>query len=157
MSGKMSLKFREPSMAGSVQSIILVIFLTIVLLGTIATAYYFITMPKEGEAFTEFYVLGPGGEASGYPAEISVGEEASVILGIVNHEQEKTSYLVEIVIDGVNHSEKGPLNLENNTKWESQVTFQVDKPGNDQRIEFFLFKDGHIDIYRSLHLWVDVK
>lgn len=131
--------------------------LVISILAAISVLGYTLATPKVGEKFTEFYILGPGGEASGYPTEISIGEEASVILGIVNHEQEKASYLVEIVVDGVSHSEKGPLNLENDEKWESQETFQVDKPGNDQRIEFLLFKDGQVDIYRSLHLWVDVK
>ena len=131
--------------------------LVISILAAISVLGYVLATPKVGEKFTEFYVLGPGGEASGYPTEISAGEEASVILGIVNHEQEKASYLVEIVVDGVSHSEKGPLNLENGEKWESQVTFQVDKPGNDQRIEFLLFKDNQTDIYRSLHLWVDVR
>ena len=131
--------------------------LVISILAAISVLGYVLATPKVGEKFTEFYVLGPGGEASGYPTEISAGEEASVILGIVNHEQEKASYLVEIVVDGVSHSEKGPLNLENGEEWESQVTFQVDKPGNDQRIEFLLFKDNQTDIYRSLHLWVDVR
>ena len=31
------------------------------------------------------------------------------------------------------------------------------KANNDQKIEFLLFKDGQIEIYRSLHLWVDIK
>ena len=131
--------------------------LVISILAAISVLGYVLVNPKVGEKFTEFYVLGPGGEASGYPTEISVGEEASVILGIVNHEQEKASYLVEIVVGGISHSEKGPLNLESGEKWESQVTFQASKQGNDQKIEFLLFKDGQIDTYRSLHLWVDVK
>lgn len=131
--------------------------LVVSVLAAISVLVYTLVTPKVGEKFTEFYILGPGGEASGYPAEIAVGEEAYVILGIINHEQEKASYLIEIVIDGVIHSEEGPLNLENDEKWESQVKFQVDKVGNDQKIEFLLFKDGQVDIYNSLHLWVDVK
>ena len=131
--------------------------LVISILAAISVLGYVLATPKVGEKFTEFYVLGPGGEASGYPTEISVGEEASVILGIVNHEQEETSYLIEIVIGGTSYNETSPLNLANDEKWENQVSFQVDKPGNDQKIEFLLFKDGQIDIYRSLHLWVDVK
>ena len=38
------------------------------------TAYVIIT-PKEGEKFTEFYILGPNGTASDYPTELKVGEE----------------------------------------------------------------------------------
>ena len=133
------------------------VILIISILAAVSVLGYTLATPKIGEKFTEFYVLGPGGEASGYPTEILVGEEASVILGIINHEQEEVSYLVEIVIDGISYSEKGPLNLEDDDKWESQVSFQSNKPGNDQKIEFLLFKDGQIEIYRSLHLWVDIK
>jgi uncharacterized membrane protein len=131
--------------------------LIVSILAAVSVLGYTLATPKVGEKFTEFYVLGLGGEASGYPTEVLVGEEASVILGIINHEQEEVSYLVEIVIDGISYSENGPLNLENDDKWESQVSFQSDKPGNNQKIEFLLFKDGQIEIYRSLHLWVDVK
>ena len=37
------------------------------------TAYVIIT-PKEGEKFTEFYILGPNGTASDYPTELKVGK-----------------------------------------------------------------------------------
>jgi uncharacterized membrane protein len=130
--------------------------LVVSMLAAISVLGYSLATPKIGEKFTEFYILGQGGEAAGYPTEISVGEETSVILGIVNHEQERVSYLIKIVIDGVSYSEQGPLNLENDEKWENQVTLHVDKVGNNQRIEFLLFKDGQADTYRSLHLWVDV-
>lgn len=158
-SDRFQLEFQsiKPGWSGTNWDKALSAILVISILAAISVLGYTLATPKVGEKFTEFYVLGLGGEASGYPTEISAGEEASVILGIVNHEQEKASYLLEIVVDGVGYSEKGPLNLENDEKWENQVMFQVDKPGNNQKIEFFLFKDGQIDIYRSLHLWVDVK
>lgn len=49
------------------------------------TVYAVIT-PKEGEKFTEFYVLDPNGKASDYPTNLKVGEEGEVIIGVVNHE-----------------------------------------------------------------------
>ena len=63
---------------------------------------YVIVTPKEGEKFTEFYVLGSGGKAEDYPTNLKVGE--------------------------------------------------------DQKLEFLLFKDGleETEPYRSLHLWLDV-
>ena len=131
--------------------------LAISLLAAISVLGYTLSTPKVGEKFTEFYILGPGGDASDYPTEIAVGEEVSLILGIVNHEQEKASYRFEIVIDGLGYSEKGPLSLDNDEKWENLVIFHVDKPGDDQEVEFLLFKNDQVDIYRSLHIWVDVK
>jgi uncharacterized membrane protein len=64
------------------------------ILGAIGVLGYVLATPKVGEKFTEFYVLGSEGEAAGYPAERSVGDEATIILGIVNHEQEQVSYRV---------------------------------------------------------------
>jgi len=45
-----------------------------------------VAAPKAGEHFTEFYVLGVEGETDNYPSELVVGQEATVTLGIVNHE-----------------------------------------------------------------------
>ena len=158
-SDRFSLKFQSIRLGwtGNKWDKTLSVVLVISILAAITVLGYIIATPKVGEKFTEFYVLGPGGEAADYPTEISTGEEASVILGIINHEQEKTSYLVEIIIDGISYSEKGPLNLENDEKWESKVSFQSDKPGNDQKVEFLLYRDGQSEVYRTLHLWIDVR
>ena len=158
-SDRFTLKFQSlrPGWEGTKWDKALSVVLIISILAAITVLGYVIANPKVGEKFTEFYVLGPGGEAADYPTEISTGEEASVILGIINHEQEKTSYLVEIIIDGISYSEKGPLNLENDEKWESKVSFQSDKPGNDQKVEFLLYRDGQSEVYRTLHLWIDVR
>jgi len=43
-------------------------------------------MPRLGETFTEFYILGPGGNASCYPTNLTVNETGGVILGLMNHE-----------------------------------------------------------------------
>jgi len=38
------------------------------------------------EPFTEFYILGPEGKADNYPTDYVLGENGTVIVGIVNHE-----------------------------------------------------------------------
>jgi uncharacterized membrane protein len=131
--------------------------LIISVIASISVLGYTLAVPNVGEKFTEFYILGTQGEASDYPSEITVGEEAPVILGVVNHEQDKSTYLVEIVIDGVSQSKEGPFTLENEEKWERQIFFQINQLGNDQKVEFRLFKNGQVVAYRSLHLWIDVK
>ena len=65
---------------------ILTIILIISIVLAISMVVYVIVTPKEGEKFTEFYVLGPNGTASDYPTNLKVGEEGEVIIGIVNHE-----------------------------------------------------------------------
>ena len=57
---------------------------------------YTIVSPKPEESFTEFYLLGPNHKTEGYPRNISVGENTSVIIGIINHEHRTVNYTVEI-------------------------------------------------------------
>lgn len=68
------------------------IVLILAILAALGTLGYVIATLKVGERFTEFYILGLEGEAEGYPKELVVGEEAKVIVGIVNREQEDMSY-----------------------------------------------------------------
>ncbi len=67
----------------------------------LATTAYVIVMPKQGETFTEFYLLGPGGNASDYPTNLTVGQNASVIIGIVNHEYTTVNYKLIVTSNGV--------------------------------------------------------
>ena len=75
-----------------------------------------VAAPKVGERFTEFYVLGD------YPEELALGEEATVTLGITNHEGQETSYYIEVMIDGVKNGEVGPLILADEEEWEQEVS-----------------------------------
>ncbi len=48
-------------------------------------------------------------------------------------------------------------NLMHNETWETPFTFRAARAGEDQKIEFLLYKDGIMnEIYHSLRLWVDV-
>lgn len=133
------------------------IVLILVILGAIGTLVYVIATPKVGERFTEFYILGPEGKAADYSTELTVGEEAGVIVGIVNREHETVSYRVEVSIDGVTNNKMGPIALEHDGKLEQIVTFTPDKLGEKQKVEFLLYKQGQTKVYQSLHLWVNVK
>jgi len=132
------------------------IVLAVSILAVIGTAGYAIAAPRMGEQFTEFYVLGLEGEAEDYPSGLVVGEEAKVTLGIVNHEGGEISYYVELTIDGVKNGEVGPLVLANEDKWEEEVSFAPQKAGDDQKVEFLLYRDGESEPYSTLHLFIDV-
>jgi uncharacterized membrane protein len=43
-----------------------------------------------------------------------------------------------------------------NETWESPFKFKALKKGEDQKLDFLLYKVGEEGIYRSLHLWMDV-
>ena len=132
------------------------IFLALAIVGAVAAIIYTVVVPVPRETFTEFFILDTGGKATDYPAQLKLGEEAGLILGIGNQEQIAVSYRVEIKIDGVTNGGLGPIALSHNEKFEQLVTFTPDKAGEKQKVEFLLYKQGETGVYQSLHLWVDV-
>ena len=135
---------------------LLTIILIISIILAISMTVYVIVTPKEGEKFTEFHILGPGGKAEDYPTNLKVGEEGTVIIGIVNHEYANTSYLLEVRLNEMIIDEKSIELMHNETR-KSSFTFKATRAGEDQKLEFLLFKDGLKEPYRSLHLWIDVQ
>jgi len=136
----------------------LVAVLLLVILASIGGFGYAAATSGVEERFTEFYVVGPGGTAEGYPQELALGEEGRAILGIVNHEHEAAGYLVVIEIDGkVQTTGAVSAYLAHEVKWEGPVSFIPTKAGENQKVEFLLYKDKEKAPYLELHLWVDVK
>ncbi|MCL0058191.1 DUF1616 domain-containing protein [Dehalococcoidia bacterium] len=137
------------------------IVLILAIVGAIGTLGYVIASPRVGERFTEFYVLGLEGKAEGYPTELTVGEEGRVILGITNREHEIMGYEVKIKVDGVLQQRIGPVELEHEESWREQVGFVPQEPGEDQKVQFVLYKirtlDAEDEPGPALHLWIDVK
>lgn len=133
--------------------------LVIAVLGTIGALGYVLVTPNVGERFTEFYVFGPEGQAENYPEELAVGEEAEVIVGIINRERETATYRVEIVIGGVKSNEAGPVTLENDMKWEKELSFIPGVAGDKQKVEFLLYKnnDESEPYLKPLYLWINVR
>ena len=137
---------------------VLAIVLSAFILGVVGTLAYVVVTPRAGEKFTEFYVLGLDGKAENYPQELTVGDEGNVILGIANHEQEgNLVYRVEITINGEVNSIIGPLTLPNEEKWQNEVGFTPHKAGENQKLEFILYKQGEDKPYKLLYLWIGVK
>ncbi|MBI2860200.1 MAG: DUF1616 domain-containing protein [Chloroflexi bacterium] len=133
---------------------ILSFVLVAALLGAVAALIYSVAVPFRGEKFTEFYILGTGGKATGYPTRLAVGQEGRVLAGIVNQEQRTISYRIMVSINGEEAGDVGPLVLDDREKWEGQVSFTADQPGLRQKVEFILYADE--TDYQRLHLWVDV-
>lgn len=142
----------------------LTVILIIAILTSIGTLAYVVTHPKPGEAFTEFYILGPGGKAADYPTDLFAGENGTVIIGIVNHEHRNVTYYVQIWLVNLTWDNSTnttiihemypmpgwfnvtlpsvPVNIEGNwtPQFETNYTFSIDKPGQWQ-VWFLLFKD----------------
>lgn len=142
--------------AGLILGKTLFIVIVLAILGAIAALFYVVAFPQSTEKFTEFYILGIEAEATNYPRQLVVGQEDKVIIGIMNREHETVSYVVEVTIDGVKNNEAGPVTLEYGEKWERIVNFTLNKVGNNQKVEFLLYRQDQNEVYQTLHLWVNV-
>jgi len=142
----------------------LTVILIVSIIASVGTLGYVITHPKPAEPFTEFYILGPDGKADNYPTSLTVGENGTVIIGIVNHEHRNVTYYVQIWLVNLTWDNRTnttviyemypmpgwfnvtlppvPVNIEGNwtPQFEKNYTFSIDRPGRWQ-VWFLLFKD----------------
>ncbi|MDD5190263.1 MAG: DUF1616 domain-containing protein [Dehalococcoidales bacterium] len=131
--------------------------LIIVGLAAIATAGFAIFTPKTGQTFTEFYVLAADHSVD-YPSEVGVGSKTTVIIGLVNHEAQTTTYRVDVNINDVKSAEVGPVTIEPEGINEQKVTFVIKDVGQQQKVQFNLYKNDESTVYMEpLRLWFDVK
>ncbi len=160
---------------------VLSIILLCAIIGAVATTVYVIAVPKEGEKFTEFYILGAEGKAADYPTDITTGRPESIIIGIGNHEYRNVTYWVDILlidqsfdpatntstILSMQEVSRFPVTLGHNTTYQEKHSFSVNETGFNQ-LKFLLYSDepplpgtdaaGRINqSYRDLHLWITVR
>jgi uncharacterized membrane protein len=155
--------------------------LALAILTASLTTIYVIVFPKEGERFTEFYILGENRTIASYPDSIIPEKNYPIFLGIGNHEFTNITYTTEIWVT------RSEFNISTNTSRitvmdpidqlsiilahnETRVipyTLSLKKTGYD-RIEFLLFNESipgsevsgsdRINAsYRNLHLSVTVQ
>lgn len=132
------------------------------ILASLAVLFYDTnSAPKEGETFTEFYILGPEGMATNYPTNYVLGENGTVILGIINHEHMPVNYSLEVRLENVSlllPENLRSVNLENNMTWEEPLIVTPPFKGRGMNLEFLLFNENEGKTpYRSLQLWINVN
>jgi uncharacterized membrane protein len=120
------------------------------------SALAIVALPRPDERFTEFYVLGAEGLAEDYPRQAVVGQPLAVTVGIANREGAPAEYRVEVRVGEQSIGGAGPVLLQDGEVWEQPVTYALPQVGDDQQVEFFLYRDGGGEPYRSLRLWTDV-
>jgi len=138
---------------------ILTVILAISIIIAVSLLIYVIITPKTGEKFTEFYLLGPNEIADDYPSNLIIGENASVILGVVNHEYKTIDYTIEVwlinqttednitiyhkmwYLDKINTTlDHEAINIEEpwEPQWEYNYNFSITKKGSF-KLAFLLF------------------
>lgn len=138
----------------------LTIVLVLSILLSVSTLIYVVITPKEGEHFTEFYILGPDGMADNYPTKYAPGGSGKVIVGIINHEYMPVNYTLEVRLENRSIPLPGDMQqiaLAHNETWEKPLTLTPSLEGEDMKLEFLLFNEtDKTTPYRDLHLWIDV-
>jgi uncharacterized membrane protein len=86
---------------------------------------------------------------------VTLGEEATVTLGVVNHEQAATGYNIGVIIGGKTLAEAATGILGNGEGWEQTVSFTPVEVGR-QQVEFWLYKGDKNSPSQLLRLWIDV-
>jgi uncharacterized membrane protein len=155
-------QFKGEVLAGDktrLDKVLTVILIASILLSVAALAYV-IVVPKHGETFTEFYILGPDGKADKYPTRFNMGDSKPVIVGIVNHEYRNVTYDLVIALNdsaSVTNLHSEQLTLGDNQTWEKPIDLRPDRAGTNMKMEFLLYADGNMTApYRECHLWVNV-
>jgi len=134
------------------------ISLAVAILVALGSLGYVVATPKEGNHFSEFYILNIEGKAENYPSQVTLGEPVELIIGVVNHEYKTTSYRIELKIDGSRVKEINIDSLAQEEKWEQVVTFTPQSTGQNQKVTFWLYKDNASEPYFKdpLHLYLNV-
>ncbi|AKB76283.1 hypothetical protein MSLAZ_3022 [Methanosarcina lacustris Z-7289] len=139
----------------------LTIILVLSILLSVATLFYVVITPKEGEHFTEFYLLGPEGMADNYPTNYTLGESGTVIVGVVNHEYRPVNYTMEVRLENQSlplPEDMQQVTLAHNETWEKPLTLTPPVAGKDMKLDFLLFNETDKNTpYRDLHLWINVN
>jgi uncharacterized membrane protein len=138
-------------------SVALSVLLGLAILATVGAIIYIVNDPNAGEKFTEFYLLGPGGKAENYSEEITLGQSAPVLVGIINREKKPATYSFDVLVDNTTTYSKGDISLQNDGKWEGEAPVKPPATGENRKVEFYLYKDSAATPYLKLHLFVNVK
>lgn len=133
---------RHALLSGSRVYRALVVVLVLVILGGIGAYGFIMAKPAPEQPFTEFYLLGTGGEADDYPSSLAAGETGVVIVGIANHEGRTAEYRLQIYVDGEVLSETAPIIIPDGESRENETAFSITRPGESRKVEFLLFRDG---------------
>jgi uncharacterized membrane protein len=157
------------------------IVLPAVAIVAIITTAFVIAFPKQGERFSEFYILGENQRASEYPDQLLAGMTYPLYIGVGNQESRTVTYTIEtwaelMEFDTVTNTshlvtmdliDRLPLVLAHNETQIIPYNLSVKKPGYN-RVEFLLFNETIPDLavtgndrinasYRQVHLWVTVR
>ena len=157
---------------------VLNVILVVSLLLAVSSVAYAVMIPKQGESFTEFYLLteNESGDlvADGYPQNFTRGGNQSVIVGINNHEHQSMNYSVIVELQRVQFANNSTQvleeetldrfspSVESNKTWRQRHDIEPTLTGDQLRLVYLLYQgdppsEPSVDeAYEETHLWINV-
>ena len=169
-----------PKNQGKFDKALSIILIAAVIVAAVTTVFV-IAFPKDGEKFTEFYILGEDKMADDYPEKFPVNSQQFVWIGIGNHEYRDVTYTVETLLlnaewDSATNSsvihasmplDRFEVTVPEGTTYLEEYFFTINDTEYN-RLEFLLY-EGTVpeetasaeekmeSAYRDLHLWIKVN
>jgi uncharacterized membrane protein len=160
---------------------LLTVGIAVMLVASVVVLAWAVTTPRVGETFTQLALLDQNGMADDYPRNLTVGEEARVLLTVKSFEHEPVNYTIVIVLTNstnynftvgqdsiawnATHS-MAPysgiaqdFSLEHEEYYNQTFDFDVTADGT-WKLQFLLFTEGQPisqDAYRTVHMWLVVS
>lgn len=108
------------------------------------------------DPYTEFYILGAGGNASEYPENVTVGETSTIEVGIGNFESQQVTYTL-VVQTNTTTFEQREVTLESRERWEEPLSFTFNSTGSRWlHLELYRGDTTRGEPYRYLQLLIEV-
>lgn len=135
------------------------VLLAVLVVSVLAIAYFSFTPEQRTDPYTEFYVLGPEGNASNYSDNLSVGENRDLTVGISNHENREMQYTLVFELENETVDTR-TVSIADQETWERNRSFTPASPGRKQ-IQILLYRGESVtpesEPYRTLRLWMTVQ
>jgi len=140
-----------------VERVVTLILLAALVVAVAGVIYISVTPTETADPYTEFYISGPEGNASGYPTNLTVGERGEFIVGLTNHEHVAMEYTVVARLGGRAVANR-TVRVADEDTWEDTISFTANDAGQ-HRLRILLYKDGTVDGEPDdyLRLWVTVS
>ena len=159
---------------------ILTIGIVVMLVASVVVLAWAVATPRVGERFTQLAILGPGGMATDYPRNLTIGQEATVLLSVKSFEHQVSTYTMAIILTSatdnttsvdsysVDWNQTHPLTpfhaiaqnftLNHLEYYNTTFEFSVTSPGTWKLQFILMIGDEPVsqDSYREVHLWLNV-
>lgn len=160
---------------------LLTVGIAVMLVASVVVLAWAVTTPRVGERFTQLAILGPEGMADDYPHNLTIGENARVLLTVKSFEHQPMNYTIVIVL--TNRTNYNFSVEEHAIDWNSThaltpyqgiaqnftldhleyynqtFDFNVTTAGENWKLQFLLYIEGQPftqESYREVHLWLNV-